>query len=233
MRLWAAALCLSAWAAAPARASAPAKPRIHARADWGAADSRVQVADETKARIIVHHTDILVTDEDRALKDAPGFAAAAEHAKKVLYLHKTINGWSDIGYHYLIDWEGRVLQGRPVDLLGAHTDDNNEGSIGIALMGAFEQQHATAAQLEALRALAAWLTHLYGIPATKVLGHHDYNATACPGLYLDDRSDPQSPLRLVRLSLLASQKLAPQPKPQGAPKLESLEQLRHFANSSR
>ena len=29
-------------------------------------------------------------------------------------------GWSDIGYHYIIDLEGNLHEGRPVERQGAH-----------------------------------------------------------------------------------------------------------------
>jgi hypothetical protein len=59
-------------------------------------------------RIIVYHSDIPVTDAELAMDSA--------------------HGWDDIGYHYLVDWQGRILERRPLGLEGAHTESNNPGS---------------------------------------------------------------------------------------------------------
>lgn len=44
-------------------------------------------------------------------------------------------GWSDIGYHYVIDIKGNINAGRPIELMGAHTKGQNKYSIGIAYVG--------------------------------------------------------------------------------------------------
>jgi len=52
-------------------------------------------------------------------------------------------GWSDIGYHFVIDRAGRIFQGRhnpwlsTRDVRGAHAWDANISSVGIALIGQF------------------------------------------------------------------------------------------------
>jgi len=40
-------------------------------------------------------------------------------------------GWSDIGYHYVIDINGNLQDGRPLTRAGAHVRGYNKGSIGI------------------------------------------------------------------------------------------------------
>jgi len=47
----------------------------------------------------------------------------------------TSKGWSDIGYHYLIDRDGTVVSGRPLERTGAHVKGHNTGTIGISLFG--------------------------------------------------------------------------------------------------
>ena len=44
-------------------------------------------------------------------------------------------GWSDAGYHFLIDRNGRVGPGRPLERIGAHVVGHNTGTIGICLFG--------------------------------------------------------------------------------------------------
>jgi peptidoglycan hydrolase-like protein with peptidoglycan-binding domain len=46
--------------------------------------------------------------------------------------HKA-RGWSDIGYHYLVYPDGRVMLGRPVGQVGSHVAGHNTGTIGVLL----------------------------------------------------------------------------------------------------
>lgn len=99
--------------------------------------------------------------------------------------HVDNNGWSDIGYHYLIDRNGQVIEGRPVSRSGAHVRGRNKQSIGIALMGGHGgsetdkfADHFTPAQDAALRSLIGELKGRYG--DMEVNGHNQYAAKACP-----------------------------------------------------
>jgi N-acetylmuramoyl-L-alanine amidase len=98
-------------------------------------------------------------------------------------------GWRDIGYHYLIDRDGAVATGRPIDQVGAHVQGHNTGTIGISLFGGEGSNekdqfadHFTIAQNKALRTLIADLQAEHG-PLT-VTGHNQYAAKACPGFYV-------------------------------------------------
>ena len=53
--------------------------------------------------------------------------------EKIRNLHVNINGWEDIGYHWLIDREGKVLKGRDEGFMGAHVLGYNKNSIGILI----------------------------------------------------------------------------------------------------
>ncbi|MCP4208901.1 MAG: hypothetical protein GY767_17880 [Shimia sp.] len=95
-------------------------------------------------------------------------------------------GWSDIGYHYLIDRDGTVETGRPLDRDGAHAAGHNKGTIGISLFGgksssASDQfaDNYTRAQDKALRKLIVGLQKQH--PISKISGHNEYAAKACPG----------------------------------------------------
>ena len=96
-------------------------------------------------------------------------------------------GWSDIGYHYLIDRDGNEAAGRPIYRIGAHVQGHNTGTIGICLIGghgsaetdAFSD-HFTSEQDKTLRALIADLM-LNHSGISKVSGHNQYAAKACPG----------------------------------------------------
>lgn len=93
-------------------------------------------------------------------------------------------GWSGIGYHYYIDGNGGVWQGRPEWTQGAHAyqdaqHEANTDGIGICLGGNFEQAPPTQAQMQSLAELILDIRTRYAdIP---VIGHKDVQATACPG----------------------------------------------------
>ncbi|WP_108503536.1 N-acetylmuramoyl-L-alanine amidase [Paracoccus indicus] len=46
-------------------------------------------------------------------------------------------GWREIGYHWVIDRNGKVLVGRPDAETGAHAVDRNPGTIGICLLNGY------------------------------------------------------------------------------------------------
>ena len=91
------------------------------------------------------------------------------------------NGWADIGYHYLIDYKGRVWEGRSLRYQGAHVRDNNEGNIGIALLGNFNVQSPSKLQKESLKRLVEYLRTTYSIPKSRVYTHRELVVTECPG----------------------------------------------------
>ena len=61
--------------------------------------------------------------------------------------HQQTNHWADIGYHYVIDRQGRIWEGRELSWKGAHAGNKqaNENNVGIALIGNFENVEPPAA----------------------------------------------------------------------------------------
>ena len=99
------------------------------------------------------------------------------------------NGWSDIGYHWLIDRDGAILAGRAETVIGAHVSGRNNGTIGICLIGGHGsaasdrfERHYTAQQDASLRALIHAVSMRTQIQ--RVSAHHDYANKACPGFNL-------------------------------------------------
>ena len=95
-------------------------------------------------------------------------------------------GWSDIGYHYLIDRDGTVVTGRPLERAGAHVKGHNTGTVGVALFGGLGgsagdsfADHFTQEQEDALRGLIADL-QVEHTGIRKISGHNQYAAKACP-----------------------------------------------------
>jgi N-acetylmuramoyl-L-alanine amidase len=100
--------------------------------------------------------------------------------------HMRDRGWSDIGYHFLIDRDGTVAKGRPIEKTGAHTQGHNTGTIGISLFGGWDSaatdefaENYTPQQDAALRKLIADLRAQYG--NLTLAGHNNFASKACPG----------------------------------------------------
>jgi N-acetylmuramoyl-L-alanine amidase len=92
-------------------------------------------------------------------------------------------GYADIGYHYIIDRDGRVWEGRSLKYQGAHVRNHNEGNIGIMCLGNFEEQAPTERQLVGLSRQVRAVMARHKIPIRRVYTHREWpNAqTLCPG----------------------------------------------------
>ena len=95
-------------------------------------------------------------------------------------------GFSDIGYHYVIDRDGRVWEGRSLRWQGAHVSKHNEQNIGILVMGNFDIQRPSQQQLDGLRGHVRKLLAQYKLSRGRVLTHREWAGakTACPGKHL-------------------------------------------------
>ncbi|SHK46071.1 N-acetylmuramoyl-L-alanine amidase [Rhodothermus profundi] len=130
------------------------------------------------------------------------YSEGIQEVRNIQRFHQDVRGWSDIGYHFLLDLEGRIYQGRPFAderipfdqgpplVIGAHVGGHNTGNIGVAIMGCFhppEGGHCldqlTPAARDSLVLLLAYLIDTYGIDPAHILGHREWPSasTACPG----------------------------------------------------
>jgi len=123
--------------------------------------------------IIIHHS--------ATKKETTNFNAVNEY-------HLSL-GWKGIGYHYFIEEDGTVKQGRDENTEGAHcrSDRMNHRSIGICLAGNFTEEEPSVGQLASLQSLLDLLRKRYDIPRENVLGHKEVNgaSTVCPASLLD------------------------------------------------
>ena len=127
-------------------------------------------------KIVIHHTGN-PSDDDLS-------------AAEIDASHKG-QGWTCIGYHYVIRKDGTVEQGRPHWTVGAHAYEHNSHTIGIHVCGNFEIGEPTDAQIESAAMLLANLCTDYGLPIDRdhVVGHRELMSTACPGEYLYEMMD--------------------------------------------
>tara|TARA_X000001382_G_scaffold47933_1_gene32436 strand:- start:238 stop:645 length:408 start_codon:yes stop_codon:yes gene_type:complete len=92
-------------------------------------------------------------------------------------------GWSDIGYHFVIELDGTVGDGRPVEIAGAHAQGHNSDSIGVCYVGGVDsdmepKDTRTEEQKESMDDLIRDLLDEY--PHAVVIGHRDVSEKACP-----------------------------------------------------
>jgi hypothetical protein len=128
------------------------------------------------SRITIHHSgSLILRDTDRG--------SVADDLNSVLGAHTRIR-YGDIGYHFIIDYAGRVWEGRSLSYEGAHVSCENAGNIGVMLLGNFERQKPSQLQLDTLTKVSALLRRQFDISARRVYGHRDIGASVCPGRYL-------------------------------------------------
>jgi hypothetical protein len=198
---------------------------IVSRGQWQARATKCTTADKAKYRLAIHHTETTSVNP-------------AQRVRAIQAYHMDTRGWCDIGYHFLVGTDGSIYEGRPYQLLGAHTGGNNSGNIGISFIGCFNSQGCEAmapsvppaAMLESAGRLMGSLSKIEGIALSSatVKGHGDHPGanTICPGDQLASRlglliatgkvADLQSgPLAAP---LAPAPKPAPAPAPAPAPK---------------
>ncbi|MBC8216141.1 MAG: N-acetylmuramoyl-L-alanine amidase [Candidatus Marinimicrobia bacterium] len=163
------------------------KPTIITRAEWGArAPTHGYSLHPYYTKLTLHH--------------AAGFSASnieegKEQMRAIQDLHQFVRGWSDIGYHFVVDKAGYIYQGRPETVIGAHVMDNNTGNIGVCVLGCYHPpepycgDHLTEDTINSLVALYAWISGEYNYDPSVLRGHRDYpyNDTSCPGHNIYDK----------------------------------------------
>ncbi len=169
-------------AAVPAGGAA-ARSRIRPRRDWdpgGAPQADIPMG--KPFRITVHHS---AHDAFIAGSAARSAAASAEVIRRMRAYHVQNRHWQDIGYHFVIDPRGGIWEGRPLRFQGAHAGAaHNKGNIGICVIGNYDAQGPSAAQVDSLTWLIRRLCAQYDIPKRQIFSHCDLKATTCPGRFL-------------------------------------------------
>jgi hypothetical protein len=191
-------------AAGAAATRVPETPPIVRRGGWGADETIVRAppsfADSLELSV-VHHT---------AGTNSYSASQSAAIVRGIQRYHVLSNGWNDIGYNYLVDKYGRIFEGRGGGLIrnviGAHAQGFNTGSVGVAVLGTYGSGRISTAARNAVQRLLAWRLdwgHVdprslvdftsYGndrFPAGRkvrlraVSGHRDTGYTSCPGTAL-------------------------------------------------
>jgi hypothetical protein len=185
----------------PRRLQLAGSPAIVSRSGWQADESirrAPPVIAPTLQFALVHHT-----------VNTNGYpcSESASIVRGIMVYHVQGNGWNDIGYNFLVDHCGTVFEGRyggiDKNVVGAHSQGFNTGSVGVALIGTYDTVTPPQAQLDALVKLLAWrldVAHIdplsflnyisggntkfaAGLPVDMraISGHRDTYFTDCPG----------------------------------------------------
>lgn len=192
----------AAWRGTPPQAQAMVgRPDIITRSQWGADESLRRSAPSYAPRIVmgfVHQT----ANSNSYTRDE-----ADDVVRAIYAYHVRSNGWSDIGYNFLVDKFGRTYEGRyggmDKPVIGAHAGGFNTGTFGVSLIGNFASTTPPKAMRGALRRLLAWKYDVHHVNVKgstyytsngstryaagttvsmkRLSGHRDASATVCPG----------------------------------------------------
>jgi len=107
--------------------------------------------------------------------------------KRIKDFHIRINKWEDIGYHYLIDKKGKIYVGRSEKFIGAHVFGHNKNSLGICLIGNFDEEKPAKKQIQTLIKFLKNKIKKHKIPIKNILGHREFPeiTKTCPGKFMD------------------------------------------------
>lgn len=125
-------------------------------------------------RLTIHHTGVALADN----RLAPGRLRAHQA------FHQVDRGWPDLAYHFAIDRNGNIYEGRSPEFRGdTATSYDPSGHLLVVLEGNFDAEPTNEAQLVALRHLLAWAAGRYSVAASTIKSHRDYapGETSCPG----------------------------------------------------
>lgn len=162
------------------------KPNIVSRQAWGAKEPVGEMKRHTPAFLTIHHT---ASPQKRraSLEEKMRSLQAFSQSAGTLAGGRRKPPWPDVPYHFYVSVDGRIAEARDINFVGdTNTDYDPAGHILIVLEGNFEKEQPSAQQLRALTELSLWLAVTWKVPASKIKGHNDYAATACPGRNLGD-----------------------------------------------
>lgn len=99
-----------------------------------------------------------------------------------------LRGFRDIAYHKIIQPDGQVDDGRPLNVVGAHVLSHNFGNLGICLVG---NDQFTRAQWDALRRTLDGIFLTYSIPKNALFAHCQFDTAikegkSCPNVPIND-----------------------------------------------
>lgn len=107
-----------------------------------------------------------------------------------------------IAYHYCIGGKGELEQTRKHENIGYHASNitvNNE-SIGICLLGNFDEEYPSEEQYSKLREILGYLKEQY--PEATIHLHNEFSSKTCPGVNFDLNKITMTPLQKNALEMI-------------------------------
>jgi hypothetical protein len=154
------------------------------------ASSRVAGGADMRLRIPQHITSITLHHEGspKPLRPEDDPVAALRGLQS---WGATDRNWWDVPYHFLIDLDGRIYEGRDWHYMGeTNTTYDPSGHLLISILGNYNLQEPTQVQLKSIADLMAWAVKRFNVPLDSIRGHYQYAETNCPGKnlrkYLED-----------------------------------------------
>ncbi|MGQ0815716.1 MAG: N-acetylmuramoyl-L-alanine amidase [Gemmatimonadota bacterium] len=142
----------------------------------GGADMRLRVPHRI-SRVTLHHT-----GDTRPL--LPG-DDPVQRLRGLQRWGASDRNWWDLPYHFLLDLEGTIYEGRAYHYMGeTNTSYDPGGHFLISIIGNYGRQEPTPAQLDAIADLMAWALQEFDLPLERIGGHYNYADTSCPGEHL-------------------------------------------------
>jgi len=146
---------------------------IHTRAEWGSQTIATGYKPHQVQRITLHHGGV----------EFSGDKPTPQYLRELQAWSRLEKPWPDIPYHFIIDLQGEIWEGRPLQYAGdTNTNYDPSGHALIVLLGNYEVQEVTPVQLTAIINLMTALTKAYHLNPDEIKSHKDYDpSTLCPG----------------------------------------------------
>jgi hypothetical protein len=170
-------LLLFAAVSASAQSLSDVEHSIIPVAAWGGTPADpAQAHRQTITHITLHHQGEPYkpgTDPQQYLRNLQNWSRGTKH-------------WLDIPYHYIIDLDGKIFEGRKIAYAGdTNTEYDPTGHALIEVVGNFEEVEPNQQQLDAVVKLMAMLAQKYKVPLDHIASHRDFSKqTVCPGANL-------------------------------------------------
>ncbi len=158
-----------------------AQPLIITQREWGGRQPVRGFLPQQPRRITLHHEGVIFT----------GATPAPTYLRSLQAWSMDQRGWPDIPYHFLIDLEGHIYEGRPLNARGdSNTAYDLQDHVQIALLGKYDkgEQQPNEMQINAIIALIAWLVDQYNIPLNLLRGHRDFIPLNAKNEHIDVRT---------------------------------------------
>lgn len=150
----------------------PTHLKVVTRESWGSEEGNRTLPRHIISKITIHHGG----------EDFPPDKNPIEYLRHLQSWSRLEKNWIDIPYHFMIDLQGIIYEARPIDIPGdTNTDYDTRGHALICMMGNYENQTVSAAQLISLTGLTAILAKTFAVAIDSIRGHKDYAETLCPG----------------------------------------------------